>query len=350
MAVVELRQIEKYYDDVLGVEDINLTIKDGEFLVLVGPSGSGKTTILRLVAGLELSNVGEIRIGERIVNHLAPNERNVSMVFQSYALYPHMTVEQNIGFPLRTAGINRVEVQQKVERTAGLFNIGHLMKRKPAQLSGGERQRVALARAVVREPDVFLLDEPLSNLDVRLRGLARAELRQFQRRLGVTTLYVTHDQEEAMSMGDRVAVVAQGQIRQVGPAVELYRRPVDTFVATFLGSPPMNLMEKDSCILGFHPEHFLPVAAMTEAEYITIPFRVIRVEYLGAESRIYGQIDSLVGKVDAVATLPASGGLTVATGQTHDFAVAYVHLTYFNRNTQLRMQPTPFTHEGARVP
>ncbi|MBZ0293262.1 MAG: ABC transporter ATP-binding protein [Anaerolineae bacterium] len=349
MAFVELRQVDKYYGDVLGIEDINLTVKDGEFLVLVGPSGSGKTTILRLIAGLEIPNTGEIRIGERIVNNLAPNERNISMVFQSYALYPHMTVEQNIGFPLRSARVNRNEIQQKVERTAKLFNIDRLLQRKPSQLSGGERQRVALARAVVREPDVFLLDEPLSNLDVRLRGLARAELRQFQRKLGVTTLYVTHDQEEAMSMGDRVAVVSQGKIRQIGTAQDLYQRPADTFVATFLGSPPMNLIDKDSCIIGFHPEHFLPVTAVTDEAPIIIPFRVIRVEYLGPESRVYGQVDSLTGKVDAVASLSASSGLSVEAGQTHDFAVARHRLTYFNKNTQLRMQPTPFTHDGVRV-
>ena len=349
MAVVEMQHVDKFYGDVLGVENINLSIRDGEFLVLVGPSGSGKTTLLRLIAGLEHPETGTIRIGERIVNNLPPNVRNISMVFQSYALYPHMTVEQNIGFPLRSAGVNRAEIQGRVERTAALFNIDRLLKRKPAQLSGGERQRVALARAVIREPDVFLLDEPLSNLDVRLRSMARAELRQFQRKLGVTTIYVTHDQQEAMSMGDRVAVVSQGRILQIGPAAELYRRPADTFVATFLGSPPMNLIEKDSCIIGFHAEQFVPVESVQHPDRLVIPFHVERVEYLGAESRAYGTVDSLTGMADMVATIPSSSGLSIHAGQVYDFAVPRSELVYFNRHTHLRMEATPFTHEGDRV-
>jgi multiple sugar transport system ATP-binding protein len=350
MAGVELRNIEKYYGDVVGVTAINLVVHDGEFLVLVGPSGAGKTTLLRLVAGLEHPDDGLIRIGDQYVNDLPPNARNISMVFQSYALYPHMTVHQNIAFPLRSAGVRRDVIQARVEHTARLFNIHHLLQRKPSQLSGGERQRVALARAVVREPQVFLLDEPLSNLDVRLRALARAELKQYQRKLGVTTIYVTHDQSEAMSMGDRVAVMSQGKILQIGPAHELYRRPADTFVATFLGSPPMNLVEKDSCIVGFHPEHFLPYeAARADFEAIAFSFTVQRIEYLGAESRLSGLIEALVGHAEAVAILPSSLPFDAQAGQTYEFAVPRQHLSYFNKNTHLRMEVTPFTHEGLRI-
>lgn len=351
MAIVETRNLDKFYSsEIVGVSNINLHIHDGEFLVLVGPSGSGKTTFLRLIAGLEIPDEGTIRIGDRIVNDLPPNARNISMVFQSYALYPHMTVSQNIAFPLRSARVNRAVIQQKVEHTAGLFNIGHLLQRKPAQLSGGERQRVALARAVVREPDVFLLDEPLSNLDVRLRGLARAELKQYQKTLGVTTVYVTHDQSEAMSMGDRVAVMSQGEILQVGTAQELYRRPADTFVATFLGSPAMNLVEKDSCIVGFHPEHFLPAEVnRDDPDALPVAFTVARVEYLGAESRLYGTVEELAGRAEAVAVIPASVQVSIEPGRIYDFAVPRQHLTYFNKNTRLRMEVTPFTHEGMRI-
>src|SRR5262249_36394952 len=196
--------------------------------------------------------------------------------------------------------------QQKVEWAAGMFSIGHLLKRKPRQLSGGERQRVALARAVVREPDVFLLDEPLSNLDAKLRALARDELKQFQRQLGVTTIYVTHDQIEAMGMGDRVAVMSDGRIRQLGTPQELYRAPADTYVATFLGSPPMNLIEKDTCIIGFHPEHLLPKDVHAPgSDLLRIPFELTRVEYLGSERFIYGLVDSVKGKTKIVSVLPS---------------------------------------------
>ncbi len=350
MTGIEIRHLDKFYGDILGVENINLSIRDGEFLVLVGPSGSGKSTLLRLLAGLEMPDDGQIRIGDRIVNHLAPNARNISMVFQSYALYPHMNVEQNIGFPLRSAGIGKAVIKQKVKDTAALFNIGHLLARKPAQLSGGERQRVALARAIIREPDVFLLDEPLSNLDIKLRLLARAELKRYQKELGVTTIYVTHDQSEAMGMGDRVAVMSQGKILQVGVAQELYRRPADTFVATFLGSPGMNLVEKDSCILGFHPEDFLPQEVSGHAEdCLPMSFTVERIEYLGAESRVYGTVEAFVGTSEVIANVPATVKLPLEAGETYSFSVPLENLSYFNKRTQIRMEITPFTHEGLRV-
>ena len=350
MATVETIDLTKYYDEVCAADRVTLSIRDGEFLVLVGPSGSGKTTLLRMIAGLEHPDEGIIRIGDRIVNGLPPNQRRISMVFQSYALYPHMTVRKNIAFPLRNEHLPAREIDQKVQYAASLFNIERFLERRPSQLSGGERQRVALARAIVREPDVFLLDEPLSNLDVALRSLARAELKQFQQKLGITTIFVTHDQVDAMSMGDRIAVMSDGRIRQIGTAQELYHRPADTFVATFLGSPPMNLVEKDSCILGFHPEDFYPaVHARDDADAITIAFAVNRVEYLGVRRVIYGHVDSLSGRVEVVATLSAGDSTVIEAGEVYDFAVARHNLRYFNRHTQLRMEPTPFTHDGVTV-
>lgn len=350
MATVETIDLTKYYDEVCAADHVTLSIRDGEFLVLVGPSGSGKTTLLRMIAGLDHPDEGIIRIGDRIVNGLPPNQRRISMVFQSYALYPHMTVRKNIAFPLRNEHLPAREIDQKVQYAASLFDIERFLERRPSQLSGGERQRVALARAIVREPDVFLLDEPLSNLDVALRSLARAELKQFQRKLGITTIFVTHDQVDAMSMGDRIAVMSDGRIRQIGTAQELYHRPADTFVATFLGSPPMNLVEKDSCILGFHPEDFHPaVHATDDADAITIAFAVNRVEYLGVRRVVYGHVDSLSGRVEAVATLPAGDSTVIEAGEVYDFAVSRHNLRYFNRHTQLRMEPTPFTHEGVTV-
>jgi multiple sugar transport system ATP-binding protein len=350
MASVEAIDLQKYFDDVCAVDRVSLTIRDGEFLVLVGPSGSGKTTLLRMIAGLEHPDEGIIRIGDQIVNHLPPNQRRISMVFQSYALYPHMTVQQNIGFPLHSERYPAAEIEEKVRHAAGLFNLERFLDRKPNQLSGGERQRVALARAIVREPNVFLLDEPLSNLDVALRGIARTELRQFQRKLGITTIFVTHDQVDAMSMGDRIAVMSEGRLRQIGTAQELYQRPADTFVATFLGTPPMNLVEKDTCILGFRPEEFVPVPHHhRDPDIVIFPFKVSRVEYLGSKRVIYGHIDSLTGRVEAVSTLPAGDNTTIEDGMICDFAVPRARLTYFNKHTQLRMEPTPFTHEGLTI-
>ncbi len=222
--------------------------------MLVGPSGCGKTTLMRMIAGLEEPSSGAVLIGGRDVTALPPRTRNIAMVFQSYALYPHLSVYRNIAFPLRARGADRRTIGERVRWAAAMFGIERLLARKPRQLSGGERQRVALARAVVREPLAFLLDEPLSNLDAKLRTLARDELKQFQRRIGTTTIYVTHDQIEAMGLGDRIAVLNQGRVRQIGTPQEIYRDPADTFVATFMGSPPMNLTEQDGVLLGFRPE------------------------------------------------------------------------------------------------
>jgi multiple sugar transport system ATP-binding protein len=344
MAVVETRGLKKHFGDVRAVDGVEIAIQEGEFLVLLGPSGCGKTTTMRMIAGLEKPTGGEILIGGRVVNDLPPRARKIAMVFQSYALYPHMTVYNNIAFPLKAGKLNKQAIQEKVEWAAGLFSIRHLLKRKPRQLSGGERQRVALARAIVREPDVFLLDEPLSNLDAKLRALARDELKQFQRQLGVTTIYVTHDQVEAMGMGDRVAVMSDGRIRQLGTPQELYRTPADTFVATFLGSPPMNLVEKDTCIIGFHPEHILPREVFpTSGDWLTIPFELTRVEYLGSERFIYGLVDSYKGRTKIVSVLPSLVTVALEAGKIYEFVVDRQDINYFDKKTEVRIPPVSFT-------
>ncbi|QLH22580.1 ABC transporter ATP-binding protein [Streptomyces sp. Rer75] len=225
------------------VDQLDIGIEDGEFLVLVGPSGCGKSTSLRMLAGLEDVNGGAIRIGDRDVTHLPPKDRDIAMVFQNYALYPHMTVAQNMGFALKIAGVNKTEIRQKVEDAAKILDLTEYLERKPKALSGGQRQRVAMGRAIVREPQVFLMDEPLSNLDAKLRVQTRTQIASLQRRLGITTVYVTHDQVEAMTMGDRVAVLKDGLLQQVDTPRNMYDRPANLFVAGFIGSPAMNLVE-----------------------------------------------------------------------------------------------------------
>jgi multiple sugar transport system ATP-binding protein len=242
MAAIELRGVEKRYPGAHAVRDLDLTVRDGELLVLLGPSGCGKSTILRLIAGLETVTAGEIRLGDRRIDGEPPQRRNVAMVFQSYALYGHMTVRGNLEFPLKMRGLGPEERARRVEEVAHLLEIEALMDARPPSLSGGQQQRVAMGRALVREPEAFLLDEPLSNLDARLRAHVRAQIARIQRRLGVTTLHVTHDQAEAMSLGDRVAVLREGRLQQIGSGQELYDRPANVFVASFLGQPGMNLV------------------------------------------------------------------------------------------------------------
>ena len=243
MADVVLTDIVKSFGSFTAVQGLNLQIEEGEFVSLLGPSGCGKTTTLRMLAGLEFPTSGTIRIGDRVVNDVAPGQRDIAMVFQSYALYPHMTVAENIAYPLRKRGVPKSERGALVQKTADLLQLGDLLKRKPRQLSGGQQQRVALGRALVRDPKVFLLDEPLSNLDAKLRGYMRVELVELHRRLGRTMVYVTHDQLEAMTMSDRIAVMEGGDLQQFAPPNEVYREPANRFVAGFIGTPAMNLLD-----------------------------------------------------------------------------------------------------------
>jgi multiple sugar transport system ATP-binding protein len=244
MAAVKFSQVSKIYPDgTRAVSGMDLDSEDGEFLVLVGPSGCGKTTALRMVAGLEEITEGEVRIGDRVVNHVPARDRDIAMVFQSYALYPHLSVKENMAFGLRLRKLDKAEVDRRVQNAAQILGLEQLLDKKPRALSGGQRQRVAMGRAIVREPQAFLMDEPLSNLDAKLRVQVRAEISALQRKLGVTTIYVTHDQVEAMTMGDRVAVMRKGELQQVDGPQELYDRPVNLFVAGFIGSPAMNLLE-----------------------------------------------------------------------------------------------------------
>ena len=242
MARVLLDKLSKHFRSVVAVDDLTLEVADKEFLVLVGPSGCGKTTALRCIAGLEEATSGEIHIGDRLVNDVSPKDRDIAMVFQNYALYPHMSVYDNMAFGLKLRKFPRAEIQRRVKEAAEMLGMQELLNRKPRELSGGQRQRVALGRAIVREPKVFLMDEPLSNLDAKLRVQTRAELIKLHRRLGITTVYVTHDQMEAMTMGDRIAVLDEGKLQQVDTPLELYRHPVNLFVAGFIGSPAMSFM------------------------------------------------------------------------------------------------------------
>jgi multiple sugar transport system ATP-binding protein len=341
MATVETRALRKKFGGTTAVDGIDLQIREGEFLVLLGPSGCGKTTLLRMIAGLEKQTSGDVVIDGRVVNDLPPRERKIAMVFQSYALYPHLTVEKNIAFPLHAQGTERAQIAGQVQKAAAMLGIEKLLARKPRQLSGGERQRVALARAMVREPDVFLLDEPLSNLDAKLRTLARDELQSFQRRLSTTTIYVTHDQVEAMGLGDRIAVINRGRICQIGNPQEVYDEPSDTFVATFLGSPPMNLLEQGDALVGFRPEHLLPKGALSDDDLLGVSFRVDRIENLGADVLLYGGLPDHCADRKIVVNLPFTVRLAAEPGRLYDFAIRRRDLKFFDRNTGLRIAPIP---------
>jgi multiple sugar transport system ATP-binding protein len=316
MAAITLQHVEKRYGDGYpAVNDVSLSIADGEFMILVGPSGCGKSTLLRMIVGLEDATAGEIRIGGRVVNDVAPRDRNLAMVFQNYALYPHLTVFENIAFPLRLRSRPGDEIRQRVEEAAAILELTDHLQRKPGQLSGGQRQRVAMGRAIVREADAFLFDEPLSNLDAQLRGQMRTEIARLQNRLGVTTVYVTHDQVEAMTLGDRVAVLRKGVLQQVDTPRALYERPANLFVAGFIGSPAMNLIPATldgrrlalpfvdfdlpgegpaasgrAVIAGIRPEHLEDAALVDPAARergVTFEVKVDVVEWLGAEEFAY---------------------------------------------------------------
>jgi multiple sugar transport system ATP-binding protein len=344
MAIVDTRKLTKLFKrgNVGAVNEVDLQSREGEFLVLLGPSGSGKTTLLRMIAGLEEPTSGEILIGGRVVNDLTPRERGIAMVFQSYALYPHLTAFNNIVFPLKAQGIDKTERQRRADWAASLLGIKHLFHRKPRELSGGERQRVALARAIVREPSLFLLDEPLSNLDAKLRASAREELEQFQKRIGTTAIYVTHDQVEAMAMGDRVVVMSQGVVRQIGTPADVYDEPADTFVATFLGSPPMNILPADGVIVGFRPEHFLPPGFLERVgEHIEHQFRITHSEYLGAERILYGVISGgPFNEKKVISRIPATHSEKIVDGNSYVFAVAQRDMKFFDPATEKRTAAT----------
>ena len=334
MAAVLTRDITKKFTDVPAVNGISLSVPDGEFMVLLGPSGCGKTTFLRIICGLERQTSGDLLIGGTVVNDMPPRARGVAMMFQSYGLYPHYPVRNNIAFPLRTQGVPGAEIAKKVDWASQLLGIGHLLERRPRQLSGGERQRVALARALVREPTALLLDEPLSNLDAKLRASARMEIKQFQQRVGVTTIYVTHDQVEAMGMGDRIAVIDHGQVRQVGTPTEIYDDPADRFVATFVGTPPMNIVARNGGYLGFRPENFLPKEMVDDGAFTEFSFRVDRSEYLGSERIVYGVLEGFDQSQVVTAKLPPAhvAEESIRPGEWHAFAVRNSALRHFDND------------------
>ncbi len=343
MDTVEVVNLRKDFGEVHAVDGVDLSIQEGEFFVVLGPSGCGKTTLMRMIAGLEQPTDGDVIIGGERVNNLPPRKRQVAMVFQSYALYPHMTVFDNIAFPLKAKKMPKGAISEKVDWAASILGVGPLLERKPRQLSGGERQRVALCRAMVKEPRVLLLDEPLSNLDAKLRVAARSELEIFQHEMGITTIFVTHDQIEAMALGDRIVVMSAGKVMQVGAPQEIYHDPANIFVATFLGSPTINLVERDGHLIGFRPEHFLPSETSSgQEETVTLPFDVTLVENLGADRLVYGQVENFHGPGLTIAKLPSMVGVTIEPGETYDFCVETQHLKYFDQATGLKAEPIRF--------
>ena len=316
MAQVELNKVVKKYGAYQALHEVDMMVEHGEFVVLVGPSGCGKSTLLRMIAGLEAISGGTISIGDRVVNDIRPKERDIAMVFQSYALYPHMTVRKNMSFALKLAGVSQPEIDRSVERAAAILGLEGLLDRRPKQLSGGQRQRVAMGRAIVRNPQVFLFDEPLSNLDAKLRVQMRAEIRELHQRLGATTVYVTHDQIEAMTMADKIVVMREGHIEQIGHPLELYDRPANLFVAGFIGSPAMNFIKGEANTQS--PASF----TAKDGTSIAIPSRLtalsgtqvilaIRPENLSVVSE--GTPDAFPGKVVGVETTGPESFIVVET-------------------------------------
>jgi multiple sugar transport system ATP-binding protein len=338
MAPITFEHVTKRFDETTAVDDLDIQVADGEFLVLVGPSGCGKTTALRMLAGLEDITSGRILIGDRVVNNVAPGARDVAMVFQSYALYPHMTVFDNLAFSLRNHRVAKAEIDRRVRQTADVLELGDFLKRKPRQLSGGQRQRVALGRAIVREPEAFLMDEPLSNLDAALRVQTRAEILRLQERLGTTTIYVTHDQIEAMTMGDRIAVMSKGQLQQLGTPEELYERPANTFVARFIGSPSMNMLPSGVLgvggagqLAGFRPEHVHLGNGRPGSGHYEASVEVV--EYLGDEQLAHVRL----GEHEIVVKLPVEPRLRVGDRET--FSVPLDKVLLFDEESSRAVGP-----------
>jgi ABC-type sugar transport system ATPase subunit len=335
MAAICFDGVSKVYGDgTCAVDSLDLEIEQGEFMVFVGPSGCGKTTALRMVAGLEEISGGQVIIGGRTVNDVSPKDRDIAMVFQNYALYPHMTVAANLAFGLKLRQLSKAEIERRVQDAAVALDLQDYLERKPKALSGGQRQRVALGRAIVREPAAFLMDEPLSNLDAALRVQTRGEILKLQKRLGTTTIYVTHDQVEAMTMGDRIAVMRKGLLQQIGTPQELYTRPANTFVAAFIGSPAMNLVpagaigiDRDPLLAGFRPEH-IRLGAPTDGGF-GFSAVIDLVEYLGDERLAHIRL----GERQLVAKLPAQESLE--TGTTTNFAVPSTAVLLFDAETGL---------------
>ena len=324
MAEVALSGVVKRYGATQVVHGIDLSVADGEFVVLVGPSGCGKSTTLRMIAGLEDIDEGSISIGGRIVNRLEPKDRNVAMVFQNYAIYPHMSVAENIGFGLHTAALGKAEKRKRVEEVGAMLGLASLLERRPSALSGGQRQRVAIGRAMVRDPTVFLFDEPLSNLDAQLRAQMRLEIKRLHQRLGTTIVFVTHDQVEAMTLADRIVVMREGRILQVGAPMELYEKPADVFTARFIGSPTMNILSgavlasatgaiPANVLVGVRPQALLVLAPDERAD-LELTGVVAVVEPLGPETFVHVEVGDILVLASASAKMPPAVGERVRIG------------------------------------
>jgi sn-glycerol 3-phosphate transport system ATP-binding protein len=345
MAAIELNNLVKRYDvgarAVQVLHGVSAEIHDGEFVVLVGPSGCGKSTLLRMVAGLEDITEGSIRIGKKIVNDLEPAERDIAMVFQNYALYPHMSVFDNMAYGLKIAKVSIEDINKRVYAAASALELSHLLERKPRELSGGQRQRVAMGRAIVRQPQVFLFDEPLSNLDAKLRAHTRLEIQKLHKELGTTSLFVTHDQVEAMTLAQRMLVMNEGRLQQFGTPEEVYNRPANTFVAGFIGAPPMNLLRDangtdSETILGIRPEHLHIKNASQSGDAIdgySWVAQVYALEMLGAERLVYARIgqEEVVVRTDVASEVPAIGGTLELIANHHQ-------LHWFDKKTGLRQK------------
>ena len=328
MGNVVLDKITKIYDKKKVIDDVSFEVQDREFVVLVGASGCGKSTILRMIAGLENITSGKISIDEKIVNDISPKDRDIAFVFQSYALYPHMTVRENIAFGLKMRGVKKEEIEQKVQEAAEILDLKEYLDRRPKELSGGQRQRVALGRAIVRNPKVFLMDEPLSNLDAKLRVQMRSEIKKLHKKLQATFIYVTHDQTEALTMGDRICVLDGGKIQQFDTPENVYNKPANTFVAGFIGALPMNFIDgsiinRNDVILGVRPEK------MFNGNDITIDVNVDSIELLGSEKIIHFSIgeNNCCAKIDA----------NIEIGQTLKLNISNDDLHYFDKNTLMRV-------------